>query len=440
VRRVFLIVFALALAVNLVSASRVAILDRDGVEYLACAQDFARGDMAAGLAHHYPPLYPVLVAGTERLGAGPETAGLLVSAVVGALGAALGAMLVSHRGVRAALVAGIVLALNPANVELGAAVLADACFVTLILGALVAASRRRWVLAGTLAALSYLARPEGLVVLLVLAVRARTRAVLVLAPVLVVAIPYIIAIKKDPSMTGGEAGVWKLTKKRELFLEAGGERVFPRALDGRRHLSLEGAGAVLGESVTRLVTIGKGGQLYWVGFALKELLAVLLVLLVVRRVPPRGLPELDLALVLLLVYSLVRVDERYGTFAATLLLPWLGAWLADLARPKWLLAAAFLVLLFPATRVRHTAKVTWREAGIMCRGLDCIASTDRRVAFYANARFIDLNVVGVDEARRQGARAIVVRADSPLASSPGSTRIEGGLVSETVVIVPVREP
>ncbi len=436
--RAFIIVFALALAVNLVAASRVAILDRDGVEYLACAQDFARGDMAAGLAHHYPPLYPVLVGLALRLGIEPETAGLLVSSVAGALGAALGGMLVAHRGVRAALVAGIVLALNPANVELGAAVLADACFLALILGALVAASRRRWVLAGTIAALSYLARPEGLVVLLVLAVRARTRAVLVLAPVLAVALPYIIAIKKDPAMTGGEVGAWKLTKKRELFLEAGGERVFPRALDGTRHLSLEGASVVLGESVTRLVTPSKEGQLYCVGFALKELLAVLLVLLFIRRARPRDLPDLDVALALLLVYSLVRVDLRYGTFAATLLVPWLGAWLSDLARPRWLLALALLVPLVPATRPRNTKKVTWREAGILCRGLDCVASTDRRVAFYADARFVDLNVVSADEAKRMGAQAMVVRVDPALVSPAGTTKIDGGSVSETVLIIPVR--
>jgi hypothetical protein len=395
--------------------------------------------VAAGLAHHYPPLYPLLVGAVERLGVEPEPAGLIVSALAGAFGAALGGSLVASQGRRAALVAGIVLALNPANVELGAAVLADALFVALLLGALVAASRRRWVLAGAVAALSYLARPEGLVVLIVLALRARMRSVFVLAPVLLVALPYAVAIKKDRSMTGGEAGAWKLTKKRELFLEAGGERVFPRDASGSRHLSIEGAARVTEQAATRLVLPSKEGQLFWVAFSLKELAGVLLALLAIRRVRPLGLPELDAAVALLLAYALVRVDPRYGTFAATLLVPWLGAWLSRLARPRWLLAATLLVPLLPATRARHTAKAPWREAGIACRGLDCIASTDRRVAFYARARFLDLNVVSVDEARRQGARAIVVRGDSPWASSAGATRIERTL-AETVVIIQVREP
>jgi hypothetical protein len=460
VKRALFLVFVVALAVRLTAAAKVAILDRDGVQYLAAAESFERGDVTAGLEHHYPPLYPVLVAATERLGVEPEPAGMLVSCVTGALAAVLGAALAGSAGTRSALVAGLVLALHPACVELSVAVLADGVFVTLLLAALLAAKGARWPLAGGLTGLAYLARPEGIVVTLLLAARARKKAPFVLAAALAVVLPYMAAIKKDAGLNGGEAGVWKLTKKRELFLEAGGERVLPRGPSGGRSLSLSGVAAVAEESAARLAVL-----LYHAGHALKELGAVLLAVSVIALAiffvrgrqgllvlgSPRGVPDLDASLALLLVYSLIRSDERYGEIAAALLLPWLGAWLGALVRPRWLLALALLAPLLPATRARHVAKACWRDAGLACRGLSLLASSDPRVAFYAGARNLDLHALTVEEARREGAQAIVVRDDAFPEPAPRSIagraapvgsatpiRLERGPESEAVLIVPVR--
>ncbi len=422
------LVFLVALGVRIVAATRVAIIDRDSVEYLAAASDYAHAGLSAGLSHHYPPAYPLLAALPIRLGLDPETAGFLVSVLVGALAAVVGAALARSSPWRT-LACGLVIACDPTSVELGVEVLADGTFVLLVLGALLAA-RRSHVLAGTLASLSYLARPEGLVVLLVLAARARRRALLVLAPAIVCAVPYVLAIKKDPALTGGAAGEWKLTKKRELFREAGGDRVFPVDERGERRFSVAGAATVLGELAGRLPI-----QLAWTVFSLKEVLVLVALLAFVTRKLPEGLPDLDVVLALVITWSLIRTDLRYGKIAAALLLPWLGSFVATRARPKWLLAIFLIVTLVIATRPRNTRKIAWRTAGEACHGLERIASTDRRVAFYAGARHIELGTL--EDARREGAQALVVRSDHPLASLPGAERLELGSDYETVVIVPL---
>ena len=108
-KRAYLVVFAVALATRLVAASKVALLDRDGVWFLKAAGYYASGDFASGLAFHYPPGFPVLAALAQRLGLDPEAAGLLVSALVGALGAVFAAGIAARWGRRALWVAGLAL-------------------------------------------------------------------------------------------------------------------------------------------------------------------------------------------------------------------------------------------------------------------------------------------------------------------------------------------
>jgi len=428
-KRVLALVFAVALAARLVAAARVTIIDRDGVWYLAAAGLFARGDFRAGLAFHYPPAFPLLAALALRLRLAPETAGLAVSALAGALGAVFAAGLARRSGNRAAWVAGLTFALHPASVEMGCAVTADALFATLLLGALLAAERGRFAASGALAALGYLARPEGIVAVLLLALKARRKFWRVLLAALVLVLPYMAVIKSEPMM-GREhgAGEWKLSRKREVLQETG--------LSGTT--SLRAAAALAGQVAERFVK-----QLYYVLHAGKELAAVLLLLAAIQRRGPwmmrgaPGRPELGLPLALLATYALFRVDARYGAIVCALLVPWLGAWLAALARPKWLLALALLVPLIPATRLRHTKKTTWREAGLVCRGFEKIAATDPRVAFYGGAPvFFDLNAMSLEEARARGAQVAVFRDGAMIVSSTRPIVIEHA-EEEAVRIVPL---
>lgn len=432
--RVYALVFAVALATRLVAAAKVLILDRDGVWYLLSAGYFAHGDWKSGLAFHYPPAFPVLAALAERLGLDPEPAGLAVSALAGAFAALFAAGIAARYGERAAWVAGLTVALHPAAVEQGCAVTADALFASCVLGALLAAQRSRWGISGVLAAASYLARPEGIVAIFMLALRARRRAPWLLAGASLLVVPYMVAIKSEPMMAGSGAGEWKLTRKREVLRESGAANVFPRGDDGARHFSLAGATSLAEATAERLVRharhVGRSGL---------ELLLVLGVLIAIRRRAPLGVPDLDVALALLLAYSLIRDDQRYGTIAFTLLLPWFGVWLSRLARERWLLAVVLLVPLLPATRARHTKKVTWREAGVLCTGYERIASTDPRVAFYAHAPVhLDLSVMTIEEARARGAQVAVVREVGAVISSTRTVLLDHGPEVEAVRIVPLQ--
>ncbi len=448
ISRKYGLVFAVALATRLVAAARVLLLDRDGVWYLLSADHFAKGDWKAGVAFHYPPAYPVLCALAERAGLDPEPAGILVSALAGAIGAVLVAAIASRAGPRAAWVAGLVAALHPGSVGHGCDVTADALFATCLLGALLAAQRSRWGTSGLLAAASYLARPEGIVAVAVFALRARRRAPLVLAAAAVVVAPYVLAIRAEPMMSGAGAGAWKVTRKREVLRESGATLVFARGEDGARHFSADGAREFVVANTKRVLW-----QSYHVLHAGKELLAVLAVLLLFRRPPPPPLREAGggsgagavlLPLVLLVTYSAIRHDPRYGIIIFTLFLPALGVWMSRLATRRWLLALCLLVPLLPATRPRNSTKVTWREAGVLCTGYERIAAEDPRVAFYAHAPvFLDLHVMSIEEAKAKGAQVAVFRDDdSPPAGIGSRTRTilvsHPGQKVEPVRIVPLQ--
>lgn len=465
------VVFVLALATRATAAARVALIERDGIEYLAAAGSLARGDLRGALGHYYPPAYPAAVALFSPLAGGAplegppgERAGAAASAVSGALLAALVALAASLAlSRRSAVLAGLVAAVHPSSVEQGAKVTADPLFSALVLGAvasLVAAFARAgaspWrarillALGGALAAASYLARPEGLLVLAALAataalVRRESPApsrlaapVWVLLPGFLVGLGYVVAIKPDAVLTGRDAGAWKLTKKRELFLEAGGERAFPRGEDGARHLDAAGAASVAGEALAR------AAKQTWLAVAEGNLalgLALLGAAAVARRRDPASRALLAAtgasALALLAGYALIRTDARYGAILFAFALPLVGEGLGALlelgrARPGLArvgLVALLLVHVAVAVRPRLERKRTWREAGERCRalGLDPVASVDPRVAFYAGARLVDVaprpgrtREAGartreiVETARARGARAIVVGGGSAL--------------------------
>jgi hypothetical protein len=427
------LVFGLALAVRGAAASRVAIIERDGIDYLAAAKRFAAGDVAGGLAHHYPPAYPASVAlAASVIGHEPDEAiGESVSAISGALLAVAVALASGYAlGSRAGLLAGLLAAVHPSCVEQAAKVTADPLFSALALGAVAALvggvarrARSSFPIAGALAGASYLARPEGIVLVPVLAVcalvrratptRIRSRALdafLVLLPSVLLAGAYVVAIKPHAGLNGGEAGSWKLTKKRELFLEAGGERVFPRGPDGARRFDPGGAAEVAGGSLERAakqlaLTLLEGNLL--LGIVLGGVI-VRWKGLNFRSGPPSdpaavrvlGLAAAGSSLALLGTYALVRTDSRYAAILFAFALPFAGRAVDDVleltVRSKKaraaILAAFFLTHLFVATRPRLLRKLAWREAGEECRALegDVVASSDPRVAFYSGKRLVDL--------------------------------------------------
>ena len=206
-----LAVTAVALALRLLVAEFLPLIDHDGVVYVAIARQFrATGSPFDPLFH---PLYPLCIALAEPLVGDWETAGRWVSALFGAL-VILPAFALARGivGRQAALLFAVLLAIHPRLVLNSASVLCEATYTFFMVSGVVAARRglvagpRALVgLAGLCLGLAYLVRPEGalyLVGLIAIAVfmiasgRARAAALLpwVGAAVLVfavVAAPYV---------------------------------------------------------------------------------------------------------------------------------------------------------------------------------------------------------------------------------------------------------
>lgn len=168
-----------ALAVRLLRYQRVAVLFNDGPVFLAIAERFAAGDVAGALAHPFHPLYPAAIALSHALlapfGASLEAAAAVASAVGGTAAVlALHAFARRAFGARVGLVAAALLALHAGAVETGGDVQSEGVYLALFLGAVAALWRAldegrlpSAAAAGALSGLAYLARPEGLGVVIV---------------------------------------------------------------------------------------------------------------------------------------------------------------------------------------------------------------------------------------------------------------------------------
>lgn len=163
-----MLLLLLTAVVRAVVCVRTAIPGRDGTSYLWMAEQTANGAPAALCATVFHPLYPALVAILLWLwpGLDPVLAGQLVAAGAAAL-AVVPLWLVARAlfGARAALWTGVAYAFGTWFARHPAECLSEGLFHLLVAGwaaALVVGSPRP-ALAGVLAALAYLTRPEGAV-------------------------------------------------------------------------------------------------------------------------------------------------------------------------------------------------------------------------------------------------------------------------------------
>ena len=136
----------------------------DGHGYVR-AYDLALRGVALPTAE-FPPLFPTVLAGLTKAGADDETAQRVAMAGVGAVTALLAVALARRVSGRTAVavVAGVVVAVHPLLVQLDGLPMAEAVFVPLVLGALLAIERRPY-LAGALIGLAALTRSEALLLL-----------------------------------------------------------------------------------------------------------------------------------------------------------------------------------------------------------------------------------------------------------------------------------
>ncbi len=432
------------LLLRLGATRHTTVISRDGIAYLELARSALAGDADALLRAHYPPGFPALLA----LLAGPfglsETSGAVASAVGSALVVPAVTLLAARaHGRIAGLCAGLLAAALPELVTIGGEVLSDGWYLALLAWTLVLLQRAHerggllaGVGAGVVGGLAYLTRPEALVVLgggalgLLVLPRPDPRRGLrrladlgwLLAPGLLVVVPYLVAIREHPVLGGVEgAGAFKLTLKQNLpqYLEA----ATPSRL-------LDHTARLLG----RVVVV------------LAPALPLLALAAWARapRVGPRGPARrllLQLALIfpgLLLAFAVVRPDPRFGNQLALLLVPVVGLGLARMLRawrrhrgPAWLPMLALLLVCLPiALRDRHERKLTYRDLGPILaeERARSVLSEDSRAAFYAGARSVWLRpelrgdpaaIVSLAAEAQVDAVVLVVRTPEQEATSRG---------------------
>ncbi len=209
----------------------------DGPDFLWQAARLVEGDWSSALSHPYHPLYAGLTALVSAAGVGLEASAIVVALVGGLLTvlAAWGlARLAFPDEPAAPACAALVAAVAARFVEFGSDVQSDGLFAGLALSAVwatVSAARRdgargRLALAGVLAGLTYLVRPEGLFLALlpaswVVASPARLvpragHALAFAGGLLLLVTPYVVALHEV-------TGVWGLSLKPSLAYAGLGE-------------------------------------------------------------------------------------------------------------------------------------------------------------------------------------------------------------------------
>lgn len=388
-------------------------ISRDGIAYLETARQFAAGDPAA-IQRHTAPGFPLLVSLVGRGVGVSETEAICVAAACGVV-SVIGLALLAHQwgGAVAARLAACLVAFLPLQAELGGEILSEPLLLatlplTLLAFTRLAESRTAlagagWGLAAGLAGgVGYLARPEGILVLVAgggallfgrksVPWRRRARDVFWLAwPALLVVGAFMIAIRGEAVLGGSQADAWKLTLKRNLGY----------------HLSQLTFGTAFSHLVEQVRRVAQAflpalgfGLALWFGRARSSSTTT-------DAKPGEGSLVgrllLGTALALLLAYVAIRPDRRYAAPLTLLLAPFLAG-----AGARWLRGASrgerrtrLVLLLVPllgaslilTLRPRRAAKASYRLAGeaLKRRGARRVLAHDSRAAYYGDAEPLQL--------------------------------------------------
>ncbi len=171
-----LILFLVALALRLFLALTARGLATDGCSYLWLAEDIAKGDFQSGINALLPPLFPILSAGASFIFGNLELSARLVSSLVGSLTIFPLFFLVKDIfNKKVAVVTVIFFIIHPYLMRASAEVLTEATYFFLItslawtLWRALKSKRAVWfLLVGLLAFLTFLARPEGIAIIMLI--------------------------------------------------------------------------------------------------------------------------------------------------------------------------------------------------------------------------------------------------------------------------------
>lgn len=410
----------LAGAARAAAAAGLAVIPRDGIVAVETARAVAGGDPAAAFAGRSHPLFSLLAG----LAGGTETAAVAVAVLAGALGAPavlrLGAALHSRA---AGVAAALCYAAAPALVRHGSMPLAEAVYVPLLLwaaerGLAARESPRAALAAGALAGLAYLARPEGLLLPLVLVpalllCRRPKAAGLLLAAFLLLGGSYA-------GWLSAEAGRPVLSRKKPALRFLHAEEGFDEHIaEKSRRTGLPRPG-VPGAAAETFRTLGEATS--WV-FLVLLVPGAIFVLRRGERAPAAILLAL-LAADLLLHFRLCHLHgylgRRHLLAAAALCLPFAGGAALLLGRRRALVAAGVLAAALAALAVRpdDREKLPLKQAGRLIRAVagpgERVASwLTPRVAYYAEGTDVPLHRLAPEDL------AATLRASDWLALVPG---------------------
>jgi len=225
------LLFLLAAVLRTGAAMRTAAMFDDGPVFLELAQLMGEGEWSRALTHPYHPLYPFATFVFHGVVDDWERAALCVSIVSGSAAVVALYFFLRHAfDAQTARIGGLLLAVLPYAATFSADIQSEGLYLALFVGALACLWRalqlarvRLAALAGLMAGLAYLTRPEGIGVVVVgagLAGLMVTRrawawrrgaswlAALLVGATIVVG-PYVVLLRV-------ETGVWALTQKKSI--------------------------------------------------------------------------------------------------------------------------------------------------------------------------------------------------------------------------------
>ena len=208
------------------------VIKNDSVAFIQNAKYFADGDFLNGLKHDFHPLYSFLMAVLYKAIPDMELSGTIVSISFGTLTVIVFYLIgKSVFGRKVSFVSSVVLALHPYAVRFSVDIISESTYFFFFISALglgfFAIVKRKYylfALTGICTALTYLVRPEGIGIILIVAGwcilkdltkfkivwKEKLVSILILAAsFLVFSMPYLVYIQK-------ETGHWSLTKKKDL--------------------------------------------------------------------------------------------------------------------------------------------------------------------------------------------------------------------------------
>jgi len=393
-----LLVFLIALTARALAAMTLGVIPRDGIVIVETARLVAEGVTAAAIEGVQHPLLPLLAG---WLG-GTETAAVAIACLFGALGA-LALYRIGSRlgGPACGLVAGLLGAVAPALVRYQSVPLSEAVAVPLALWALdsALAARERSThafTAGLLAGMAYLARPEALLLPLVLGpaltvLRRPLAGLLLLLGFAIAATPYVGYLSWDH-------GEFTLSRKkpaaRYLLAEDGFDDHMKErsARTGYSRPGIVGAAAELGRSLGEATTwailiLGAVGIAMLMREGRSRAAAFLMLALLAA----------DLALRFRHVHLHGYLSKRHLVFAAALLVPFAARPFVTRGRIGAVAAALLCaVLIGVAVKPRDGEKVTLAMAGRYIRTVGDEAERvgtwlTPRIPYYAHRENAKLN-------------------------------------------------